>query len=543
MATGRSALIVATSRYSDTRLATLDGPARDAEALKSVLGAADIGGFDVRTVINGRAARIRETLEAFVADRSRDDVLLIHFSGHGLKDDDGQLYLAATDTKLDRLMSTGIDAGWVNRLMERCRSERIGLFLDCCFAGAFSSAMTRRVAGDTAGVKDHFRGRGLVVITASDAMQYSFEGGRQVGEPPAPSPFSQALVDGLRTGEADRNEDGQVSINELFDFLEDRVQETSPAQTPTKSAVNQTGDWVIARSTRVPSIRLLPERVQLLLKSEQPIDRLEAVIELGRLLSSRDARTAQAATAALRGLTTDDSRRVAQRAVDVLGGEPSSPTAPAGVPVREAPTAAPEPPISEPTPIKPVSGQVEPSASIVEPAPASVEETVVPDRAAVPARSTAGRFGADVARGAARGLIGSLIGVVMAVIIALVDSNSGLTASDFQALGTIVGTIVVWSTIVATVVEVVRLRLRLPRMTLWTKTAGNRWIEASIVGILVALVAVVFDAGGAFSGVKSVISDWVSALLMVTLTQVVGFLVAEAVVGSIRPHAEPGSDA
>ena len=135
-------------------------------------------------------------------------------------------------------MSTGIDASWVNRLIDRCRSERIALFLDCCFAGAFSSGMTRRAAAETAGVEDQFTRRGMVVITASDAMQYSFEGGQQVGEPPGPSPFTQALVDGLRTGEADRNEDGQVSINELFDFLEDRVRETSPSQTPTKSAVN-----------------------------------------------------------------------------------------------------------------------------------------------------------------------------------------------------------------------------------------------------------------------------------------------------------------
>ncbi len=217
------------------------GPAKDAAALKGVLGSQDIGGFEVKTLLNARSALIRETLEAFFTDRSRDDLLLVSVSCHGLKDDDGQLFLAASDTKLDRLMSTGIDASWVNRLMDRCRSERIALFLDCCFAGAFSSGMTRRAAGETAGVKDQFTGRGMVVITASDAMQYSFEGGRQVGEPPGPSPFTQALVDGLRTGEADQDEDGNVSINELYDYLERRVRETSPSQTPTKSAVNQIG--------------------------------------------------------------------------------------------------------------------------------------------------------------------------------------------------------------------------------------------------------------------------------------------------------------
>ena len=129
--------------------------------------------------------------------------------------------------------------------MSKCRSERIVLFLDCCFAGAFTAGVARRVGADTAGVKELFTGSGQFVIAASDAMQYSFESGRQVGEPPGPSAFTKALVDGLQTGEADRNEDGQISINELYDYLEDRIRATSLSQTPTKSAFNQVGDWVI----------------------------------------------------------------------------------------------------------------------------------------------------------------------------------------------------------------------------------------------------------------------------------------------------------
>ncbi len=147
----RRALIVATGEYKDRRLAALEGPSRDAEALRAVLVNKEIGGFDVRVALNSRVDILRRTLESFFADRSRDDLLLVHFSGHGLKDDDGQLYLAAADTQIDRLLSTGVDAAWVNRLMNRCRSERIALFLDCCFAGAFTTSMARRTGVDTAG--------------------------------------------------------------------------------------------------------------------------------------------------------------------------------------------------------------------------------------------------------------------------------------------------------------------------------------------------------------------------------------------------------
>jgi uncharacterized caspase-like protein len=327
----RSALIVATSDYKDTRLPALPGPAEDATALRAVLSNPAIGGFDVRVALNSRVETLRRTLETFFADRARDDLLLVHFSGHGLKDDDGQLFLTGTDTRLDRLLSTGIDAAWLNRLISRCRAETIGLFLDCCFAGAFTSGLTRRAAGDSAGVKDVFQARGLVVITASDAMQYAFEGGRQIGEPPAPSPFTKALVDGLLTGAADRNEDGEVSINELFDFVEERVYEISPSQTPTKTAFNQVGDWVIARSAR-PAKASLPIAVQAQLASENSIDRFNALFDLQSIAKSPDPAVAGAGLEAIQRLAQDDSQRVSARARQILDEQSTRTDVPAAAP-------------------------------------------------------------------------------------------------------------------------------------------------------------------------------------------------------------------
>jgi uncharacterized caspase-like protein len=140
----RSALIVATSEYEDSRLPRLSGPTENAAALEAVLGDTAIGGFDVQVALNSPVYMVRQTLETFFANRARDDLLVVHFSGHGIKDDDGQLYLTGIDTQLDRLLSTGIDAAWLNRLMRRSRSEAIVLFLDCSFAGAFPSGSTMR---------------------------------------------------------------------------------------------------------------------------------------------------------------------------------------------------------------------------------------------------------------------------------------------------------------------------------------------------------------------------------------------------------------
>src|SRR3954471_20016714 len=101
MAGTRSALIVATYAYDDAAgLTTLRAPRRDAEALSEVLGDPNIGGFEVRTVLNQPAHVVNLEVARFFADRRPDDLLLLHFSCHGVKDDSGELYFAATDTRL-----------------------------------------------------------------------------------------------------------------------------------------------------------------------------------------------------------------------------------------------------------------------------------------------------------------------------------------------------------------------------------------------------------------------------------------------------------
>ena len=79
----RSALIVANYDYKDPGLQLLRAPARDAEALARVLRDPEIGGFEVRTVLNQPAHVANLAVEEFFAERRPDDLLVLHFSGHG----------------------------------------------------------------------------------------------------------------------------------------------------------------------------------------------------------------------------------------------------------------------------------------------------------------------------------------------------------------------------------------------------------------------------------------------------------------------------
>ena len=316
----RSALIVASDDYTDPGLRRLRAPASDAQALAEVLRDPKIGGFQVRTLLNEPAHEVNLAVEEFFADRSPDDLLLLHFSCHGVKDEGGELYFATTNTKLRRLGATAVAADFVNRRMNRSRSRRVVLLLDCCYAGAFERGMTAR-AGTEVGIETQFGGRGRAVITASSAMEYAFEGDQLADTRElSPSVFTSALVEGLETGEADRDQDGQVALDELYDYVYDKVRAATPNQTPCKWTFGVQGDLYIAHRARpVTTPSPLPPELQQAIDHPLTAVRAGVVQELARVLQSRHAGLALAARLALERLAEDDSRMVSAAATAALG--------------------------------------------------------------------------------------------------------------------------------------------------------------------------------------------------------------------------------
>jgi Caspase domain/Effector Associated Constant Component 1 len=352
----RSALIVASYDYQDPGLSGLRAPARDAEALAEVLRDADIGGFQVRTVLNEPAHLVNLAVEEFFADRGPDDLLLVHFSGHGVKDEDGELYFATTDTRLRRLAATAVGADYVNRRMNRTRSRRVVLLLDCCYAGAFERGMTAR-AGTGVDIGEQLGGRGRAVITASTSMEYAFEGDQLAdARDVTPSVFTSALVEGLATGEADRDQDGLIALDELYEYVYDKVRETTPNQTPSKWTFGVQGDLHIARRSR-PVTRPAPLPAELQEALDHPLVgiRAGAIQELERVLHGRHAGLALAARQALERMLQDDSRSVATRAAAALDAE--------------APHTPPPPPVAVPVVATRVTAPVDPVPQPVDPSP------------------------------------------------------------------------------------------------------------------------------------------------------------------------------
>jgi hypothetical protein len=323
MESARDGLIVATSEYRDSHLKRLRAPAADAQALASVLEDPSIGDFRVQLALDKKEGELRRRISRFFRDRRPEDLLLAHFSCHGVKDETGELYLAAVDTEHALLSATAISSRWLNEQIERCRSKHIVVFLDCCYSGSFPFGSRTR-AGDQVNVHDHLQGRGRAVITASNSMEYSFEGDELSGAG-KPSIFTSALVEGLKTGEADRDGDRWISVDELYDYVHDRVRDRTPNQTPTK-LITLEGSLRLARSRYQRPLEpgALPGELRGLIEYPLAGGRLGAVEELRRLLTSTDQGLALAARRALEGMTSDDSRAVSAKASEALATESGS---------------------------------------------------------------------------------------------------------------------------------------------------------------------------------------------------------------------------
>jgi hypothetical protein len=310
------ALLIISDDYSDTQFKALKAPQTDGEQLASVLRDKTIGQYDVQLIVNNPHYKILERIEASLKNCGRNDLVILYFSGHGIKDDRGQLFFATTNTNTDLLMATAISATTINDLMARCRSKRKVLLLDTCYSGAFAKGMTHK-AGGQMDVRSFFeQGTGHVVMTASDAMQYAFEEDGIRGESKG-SIFTSTIVEGLKTGRADVDADGMISFDDLYDFVRSEVSEKRPEQQPHKWLFGVEGKLILAKNPN-PAAKALPEDIVNAINSPIPSVVIGGIEVLIAMLEKNDLGETLAAKQALESLVDHDSKSVSSSARKAL---------------------------------------------------------------------------------------------------------------------------------------------------------------------------------------------------------------------------------
>jgi hypothetical protein len=238
--TGRyRALLIGNSTYpaDEHNLQTLKGPVKDIAALNHALIDSDTGLFadvDVTLLPEATAARAIRALGRLFVTASRDDVLLVYFSGHGKLDQTGRLHLCMQDTESTDLLSTAVSSARINEFADASRARNVVIVLDCCHAGAFRGADLGQAVG----------GPGRYVLTSCRGTQLANDATIENGT----SYFTQHLIDGLLGAAADHDGDGYLTFSDLYTYVDRQLREAGK-QIPQRR-VDGDGDVPLATRPR-----------------------------------------------------------------------------------------------------------------------------------------------------------------------------------------------------------------------------------------------------------------------------------------------------
>jgi len=239
----RWAVVIGVGRYESPDIPKLRYTVPDADAIYEVLTGP--GGFKKEHVLlltdktdkKPTYRNLKWALGTFLArSAKKDDTVLIYFAGHGapevdqrgIERDGFSKYLVPTDAEPDDLYSTALPMDELTTIFGRIEAERVVVFLDSCYSGAaggrtFASKKTRAGHVDEEFLERLARSKGRAIVTASRATEVSIEL-PELGH----GIFTYYLVQGLK-GMADLNRDGIVTLQELYEYIEQEVSKKSRA--------------------------------------------------------------------------------------------------------------------------------------------------------------------------------------------------------------------------------------------------------------------------------------------------------------------------
>lgn len=255
------ALLIGVSDYQ-AGLSALPAALQDVQAMHRVLADSTMGGFDdVKVLTNPDPQLLRYEIETVFSNLGREDLMLLYFSGHGIKDDSGRLYFATPATlknaNNELIRSTAVAASFVHDVMNNSRARRQAIILDCCFSGAFDPSLVPR-DDSSVDLRSQLGAEGRVVLTSSSSTQYSYE---QQGQDL--SIYTRYVVEGIETGAGDLNEDGQVSAVELHEYATKKVREAAPSMTPKIIVLKDEGfDLILARARTTDPLLIYRRQAQ-----------------------------------------------------------------------------------------------------------------------------------------------------------------------------------------------------------------------------------------------------------------------------------------
>jgi hypothetical protein len=263
----RWAIVIGISEYQYNSL-DLEYADRDAEEFYQLL-ISDVGGSfkpkQVVKLINQEAttANITKALRSFLKKPGRDDLVIFYCACHGAPDIDRpeNIYLITHDTDPSDIAGTALPMREIHlSLRDNLLSKKVVLLADTCHSAAIGAGIgSRSIADDSSLVNRYLQEvsntrDGIALLTSAEANEVSFEDAKWGG---GHGVFTHYLLEGMK-GKADINQNGFVTVGELFEYVRSNVQNaTDNRQHP--SIGNNPYDRNLPLAIFSPSIKIIDD--------------------------------------------------------------------------------------------------------------------------------------------------------------------------------------------------------------------------------------------------------------------------------------------
>ena len=262
----RKALIVGISDY--TSLQQLDFCKNDGTEVYDVLSSL---GYEIsdknKLVGEAKGEKVRDAIYDFFDDKKNnlDDTLLFYYSGHGVPDADGEMYLASSDIDPDKPYRRGFSFEELRKRMEKTIATRVVIILDCCYSG--SAKISKGNEEDAAKIgrliveqksRKLPEGQGKYILASSQPYQEAYA--LTTGEH---SIFTSYLLEGLRGNTESIDSEGNVTPQSLGNYVVRAIMslpsDKRPKQRPIIKA-EESGNVILASypKLRPPPVTPIP---------------------------------------------------------------------------------------------------------------------------------------------------------------------------------------------------------------------------------------------------------------------------------------------
>lgn len=270
-------LAIGASDYNDSKF-KLRYAAKDANDIAELLSGNRDKYSEIKTLkILDKEVNKQNILKAkeFLMQSKIDDEVIIFIAGHGILTKDFEYYYATSDIDFQNPKLRGITFEELESLFDGIPARKKILLMDTCHSGEVDKEDVQEIKKKNVEVgeivfrsvgeseyisrdskkfglknisnllQDMFvdlrRGSGAVVITSSGGLEFSWEGGGFKN-----GLFTYCLLEGLKTGSADFNKDGDITVSEIQKYVSEKVEKlTNGAQVPTFRRENLDFDFII----------------------------------------------------------------------------------------------------------------------------------------------------------------------------------------------------------------------------------------------------------------------------------------------------------